>query len=228
MSDFIYLGGDMANKNIAKIVEVGGLAFLGGTAWVLARKNEKLQDNIKKLRKDFMKQKGNLELLKKTLRLTHDKYMNLRDGLKGHVESMVNLKDNKEWSKDTKILTEKFPEMDLQFMAPDILIAKLSGLIDAFILNKWSIVPSEYKKIKKSMLSNGEKLDIYSKDDLKLVLDVLIKINSISMVHYTFLLKFYDYYKKKIIIDGDIPKDYDNDEIEYFFNFTVKMVLENL
>ena len=221
-------GGDMKKENLVKFIELGGLAFLGGTAFFMARKNEELKTRFNEVRKDFLSQKNQADLLRDTLKITYEKYMKLKDNLKEHVESMINLQ-NKEfegWSEDTKILTDKFPEMDMQFMAPDILIAKLSGLIDAYILNKWSILPSEYKKIKKIELNNGEQLDIYNKNDMKIVLERLLKSEYITLIKHDFILNFYNFYKEKIIINGEIPKEYNHGEIEYLFDFTIKMILE--
>jgi len=219
----------MAKKHLMELLQYGGLTFLGGTALYMARRNEELESKVKTLRNDFLNQENKVNLLKNTLRITHKKYMKLRDNLKEHVESMVNLKSKefKGWSEDSELLTESFPEMDIQFLAPDMLIAKLSGLIDAFVLNKWSIIPAENKKIKKSMLANGENLDIYNKADITLVLDTLIKLNYIDLIKYQFILKFYDFYKEKIIIKGELPKEYKHEDIEYFFDFTVNMILDN-
>ncbi len=218
----------MSGKHLAKLMEFGGLAFLGGTAFYLAKRNEHLENIVKGLRKDFLRQSDKVELLRNTLKVTHEKYMNLRDNLREHVEAMIDITDKKNegWIEDVDILSKNFPEKDMQFLAPDILIAKLSGLIDAFILNKWSILPSEYKKIKKSMLSNGERLDIYNKNDIELVLEKLTNAAYIDLTEREFIASFYSFYKEKIIINGDLPENYNSEDIEYYFDFTVNMILK--
>jgi len=211
----------MTVKHLLKFAEILGVTFLGGSALYLAFKNEELEK-----RNEFLKKKVNNDKFYELLLKIYKKYSLIGDKLKEHIEEMQDItnKKFKGWSEDESIITEFFPEKDIQFLGIDILVIKILGLIDAFILNRWSSLDEKFKKISKNKINNGKNLDIMNLNDIRLVLDRLEAANEINVTERVFMEKINEEYKIKILVDRIYPEKYLSSHIESIFNFTVNMI----
>lgn len=215
----------MTINYLSKALGYGGSAVLAGLAIYLAKDNKTLKENYDKGREEILKLRNDVRLLLGGFKEMHKRYLTLGDSLKDHVLGMVTGIPLDDWIDNPEFLTEKIPENDLQFFSPDMIMVKITGIVDAYILNKWSLLPKEYKKIPKSYLTNGKSLDIYSKNDVEIVLGRLKRKKYLKSFDEDFILNLYDKFKFPVLIQGKIPDSYDSKDIEWNFDYAINMVL---
>jgi hypothetical protein len=214
----------MNTTYLSRILGYGGSAVLAGAAIYLAKDNRIIKEKYEKSRLELIKMKKDVAILIGGFKEMHKKYLSLADDLKAHVEGLIDDLDLMNWIDHPEVLTERFAESDLQFFSPDMIMTKITGLTDAFILNKWSYFPN--KSIPKSFLSNGKSLDIYNRNDVELVLGKMKIARHIQSCDRDFIMDLFNYFKEPVLINGKIPEEYDNLEIEYYFDYAVNMILE--
>ncbi len=212
------------DKNKWEKILVGSAAILAGTSIYLNKENKEIKKEYEKTKKKILEVKDDLIFFISGLKKMHKKYLLLGDNLYEHVKALsIDIPQLDDLKLD--FFSERFVERDIQFFTPDMLMCKVSGLVDAYILNKWSIYPKEEKKkIPKKKLSNKKNLDIYNRNDVVLVLKKLKEKNIIEENDQNFILNLYDYFKEPIFNKRKII-DYDDENINFYFNYTIDMIL---
>ena len=204
----------------------GGGVLLGGASLYLLIDNMKLKKENLKQREEILKLKKEKKLLIGLFKNMHKNYLSLRDELKEHVLAMIEHKnlDLEKWAETPEFLPEGLVGNDLQFFPIEMIMVKITGLVDAYILNKWSIFPD--KKLPKSVLSNGKSLDIYDESDMNIVLEKLRINNKITDYDYDLIMDLYYDFKFPVLVDEEIPEKVNIKALKYYFNDTVDMILE--
>ncbi len=168
-------------------------------------------------RKKLLKNERFVDKFITDLKKIHKKYSDMNmEKLKEHVKSIdEKIKSSNNEGLKPFIFNDDFSEDDMQYFSNELLLTKLMGLVDSYILNKISIFNKRVSKF-----------SLYSMESIIDILEKLLNDNKIILNDKEFIIQLSQTFKKPVMLNKDFSNTFNKDDIEIFYKYTIEMIRE--